>query len=52
MEMSVDSRKAIGMAGRKFIENNFEEKLILNEWLKLINPYLKQNINRYNSPLA
>jgi len=52
MEMGIDSRKAIGMAGRKFIENNFEEKLIFNEWLKLINPYLEQNINRYNSPLA
>ena len=52
MEMSVESRKAIGMAGRKFIEDNFEEKLIFNEWLKLINPYLKQNISHYNSPLA
>ena len=52
MEMSVESRKAIGMAGRKFIENNFEEKLIFNEWLNLINPYLKQNINRHNSPPA
>ena len=47
MEMSVDSRKAIGLAGRQFIENNFEEKFILDEWLKLINPYLKQNSSLY-----
>ena len=52
MELHQEKRKALGMAGRQFIENNFEEKLIFNEWLKLITQYLEQNKSTYHSTLA
>lgn len=48
MQMGEEERREMGRSGRDIIDRTFEENIVFNQWLTLINSYLPQESNMVN----
>jgi glycosyltransferase involved in cell wall biosynthesis len=45
MDMTKENRVELGNRGKRYIKTNFDEDIILNNWLQVLNPFLMKKDN-------